>query len=208
MEVENPTVVPPELLEKFHFTFLIRDPHFSIPSYYRCTVSPLVEKTGFYDFDESEAGYDELRRLFDYLREIHLIGPRVASGGAVKNGNVEQASNGVNGVNGANGTNGSTPEGVEICLVDADELLNNPAGVVERYCKSVGYPYTPDMLTWETEEEQEVARAAFAKWPGFHEDALDSSSLKARTHVGCPSRLRYPCPDADISPPLAKESQD
>ena len=77
-EPDNPTVVPAELLAKFHFTFLIRDPHSSIPSYYRCTIPPLDKLTGFYNFDPLEAGYDEVRRVFDYLRKTGQVGPRHA----------------------------------------------------------------------------------------------------------------------------------
>ena len=74
-EPGNPTVVPQSLLEKFHFTFLIRDPHSSIPSYFRCTLPPLVEMTGWDDFYPNEAGYDELRRFFDYMRKSGQVGP-------------------------------------------------------------------------------------------------------------------------------------
>lgn len=162
--VGNPTVVPADLLQKFHFTFLIRDPHYSIPSYYRCTIPPLDELTGFTYFDEAESGYYELRRLFGYLRKTHLIGPH----------NANKA------INGANST---TAAGDEICVVDADTLLDNPFAVVERFCQSVGEEFTPDMLAWHTEEEQTVAQAAFAKWPGFHEDVLNSDGLQARKHV-------------------------
>lgn len=70
----NPTVIPLPLLSKFHFTFLIRHPRRAIPSYYRCTIPPLSHTTGFHSFLPSEAGYDEVRRFFDYLRATHLIG--------------------------------------------------------------------------------------------------------------------------------------
>lgn len=66
-EPSNPTIVPLETLRRFQYTFLIRHPRRSIPSYYRCTVPPLDEVTGFPFFMPSEAGYAELRRLFDYL---------------------------------------------------------------------------------------------------------------------------------------------
>ncbi|KAL5612791.1 hypothetical protein BROUX41_004125 [Berkeleyomyces rouxiae] len=66
-ESENPTTIPLAELQKFQFTFLIRHPRRSIPSYYRCTLPPLVEMTGFDEFMPNEAGYVELRRLFDYL---------------------------------------------------------------------------------------------------------------------------------------------
>ncbi|KAK4231489.1 P-loop containing nucleoside triphosphate hydrolase protein [Podospora fimiseda] len=71
--LENPTVLPLPLLSKFHFTFLIRHPCRAIPSYYRCTIPPLSSKTGFPNFMPSEAGYDELRRLFDYLLSQSLL---------------------------------------------------------------------------------------------------------------------------------------
>lgn len=61
-EPGNPTVMPTEIWSQFHFAFLIRDPHFSVPSYYRCTIPPLDDVTGFYNYDPSEAGYDEVRR--------------------------------------------------------------------------------------------------------------------------------------------------
>ncbi|KAK3940525.1 P-loop containing nucleoside triphosphate hydrolase protein [Diplogelasinospora grovesii] len=70
----NPTVIPTDLLRKFHFTFLIRHPRRSIPSYYRCTVPPLSEVTGFHNFMPDEAGYEELRGLFDYLKDERIIG--------------------------------------------------------------------------------------------------------------------------------------
>ena len=161
-EPGNPTVIPEAILRKFHFTFLIRHPRYSIPSFYRCTVPPLVEVTGFYDYLPSEAGYVELRRIFDYLRETGQIGPNVATQSETR----------------------ATTEGhADICVVDADDLLDNPAAIIEAYCKLVGLDYDPSMLNWDTEEDQAQAHKAFAKWKGFHDDALDSSELKPRLHV-------------------------
>lgn len=162
-EPENPTVVPEEMLKQFHFTFLIRHPRRSIPSYYRCTVPPLDAVTGFYDFMPCEAGYNELRRLFDYLKDRRQVGPSVA-------GKYE----------------GTLPEGeVSITIIDADDLLDHPNEIIEAFCKAVGLDYTDAMLNWDTEEDHKVAREAFEKWDGFHNDAIDSSSLKPRstTHV-------------------------
>lgn len=182
-EPENPTVVPLELLSKFHFTFLIRDPHYSIPSYYRCTIPPLDDVTGFHEFSPSEAGYDEVRRVFDYLRKVGLVGPRVATTAAAAGENGVKEANGYHHHHHhhSNGTNG-TKGGVEICVVDADDLLDNPSLMIETYCKSVGIPFEPDMLRWDTEEDHAFARAAFEKWKGFHDDAIASKELTARTH--------------------------
>jgi hypothetical protein len=156
----NPTVVPAEILKQFHFTFLIRHPRHSIPSYYRCTIPPLDKVTRFYDFMPSEAGYDELRRVFDFLVENKQVGPtRAGKHGELKDG---EAS---------------------ITVIDADDLLDNPEGIVSAYCREVGINYTPEMLIWDTEEDHQRAKDAFEKWKGFHDDAINSTSLKPRDHA-------------------------
>lgn len=176
-EPGNPTVVPGELLKKFHYTFLIRDPHYSIPSYYRCTIPPLDKVTGFYKFYPSEAGYDEVRRVFDYLVTTGLVGPNFA--GDPDDGSVKSA--GSDGADSAGSSNGHS-DIPDICVIDADDLLDNPKEMIEAYCKTVGLDYDPDMLHWEDEENQRRAKNAFEKWRGFHEDAINSTELRARTH--------------------------
>ncbi|KAL8852564.1 MAG: hypothetical protein Q9221_002560 [Calogaya cf. arnoldii] len=223
-EPNNPTVIPRDTLGNFHFTFLIRHPRSSIPSYYRCCVPPLDKVTGFYDFMPSEAGYEELRRLFDYLRSVGQVGTELAgqtpNGGSACNGvqssngvhssngvssdrdlsngnhqsngvhlpNGDHSSNGVESSNGVGPSNGvessdGVTQGVEVCVIDADDLLDNPAGIVEAFCKSTGIDFTPDMLEWSTEADQQQAEEAFSKWPGFHDDAMNSCDLKPRQHV-------------------------
>ncbi|KAH8815872.1 P-loop containing nucleoside triphosphate hydrolase protein [Xylogone sp. PMI_703] len=156
-EPGNPTVVPAEILKQFHFTFLIRHPRSSIPSYYRCTVPPLDSVTGFYDFYPSEAGYDELRRVFDFLRSVGQVGPQLA-------GEDKELRDGE----------------VRITVIDADDLLDDPVGIIKAYCKEVGLEYDPGMLVWDTDEDHNRAKAAFEKWKGFHDDAINSTSLKPR----------------------------
>ena len=72
-EPGNPTVLPLDVLRKFHFTFLIRHPRRSIPSFYRCIIPPLNETTGWTTFMPSEAGYEELVRLFDFLLKEKIV---------------------------------------------------------------------------------------------------------------------------------------
>jgi hypothetical protein len=160
-EPGNPTVVPSEILENFHFTFLIRHPRYSIPSYYRCTVPPLDAVTGFYDFMPNEAGYDELRRVFEYLQSKRFIGPALAG---EHDGQLKDAE-------------------ISITVVDADDLLDNPNSIIEAFCKEVGISYTPAMLNWDSEKDYQQAKDAFEKWNGFHNDAIGSSSLKPRSHA-------------------------
>lgn len=194
-EPGNPTVIPGDLLQKFHYTFLIRDPHYSIPSYYRCTIPPLDDVTGFHQFYSSEAGYDEVRRVFDYLVTTGLVGPTFAGeseNGLVKTmtpGGVDTA-NGTDRANGANSTNGTAAKAIpDICVIDADDLLDYPQEMIQAYCKTVGIEYTPDMLHWEDDENQQRARDAFEKWRGFHDDAIESTELRARTHVSVALRI-------------------
>jgi hypothetical protein len=170
-EPDNPTVVPAEMLAKFHFTFLIRDPHPSIPSYYRCTIPPLDKLTGFYNFDPLEAGYDEVRRVFDYLRKTGQVGPRHA----------DDTNGATNGYDSANANKG----GVEICVIDTDDLLDDPEGILRKFCKSVNLKFEPEMLNWDNQQDQTRAKKAFEKWSGFHEDVINSKGLKPRSHVSC-----------------------
>ncbi|KAK4039218.1 hypothetical protein C8A01DRAFT_47296 [Parachaetomium inaequale] len=170
----NPTVVPTSLLRNFHFTFLIRHPRRAIPSYYRCTIPPLSSKTGFHHFMPNEAGYDELRRLFDYLLQEGII---TTQGQQTK-------QNGTNGTLLSNGTGASSGAGgVKVTVVDADDLLDMPAEVVRAFCEDVGIDYHDGMLKWEDEAGQQLAVEAFEKWNGFHDDAIGSTELRARVHA-------------------------
>ena len=166
-EPGNPTVIPGSILKQFQFAFLIRHPSKGIPSFWRCTTQPLSEMTGWDYLLASEAGYSELRRLFDYLRSTGQVGPNVAT-------RPDQH------VNGAASSDG---DHVEICIVDADDLLDFPAEMVERFCKSTGIEYEyPRMLKW-NDEDQKYAAETFEKWKGFHEDAINSMELRPRGHV-------------------------
>ncbi|EXF79769.1 hypothetical protein CFIO01_10229 [Colletotrichum fioriniae PJ7] len=142
-EPSNPTVLPLSILRKFQWTFLIRHPRRSIPSYYRCTQPPLDAVTGWTNFNPSEAGYEELRRLFDYLIRERIVDEK------------------------------------DLLVVDADDMLDDPEAVIRAYCAHVGLDFTDNMLNW-TDEDTKVAQEKFAKWNGWHDDAIGSTSLKPR----------------------------
>lgn len=112
-----------------------------------------------------EAGYDELRRVFDYCKETGLVGPAVCG----------RDDSGIT----------NPPGNVEICVIDADDLLDDPEGILRQYCKSIGLEFRPEMLEWDTEEAHSFAKAQFEKWDGFHDDAIGSKDLKPRQHVSC-----------------------
>ncbi|KAG5916386.1 hypothetical protein E4U42_007679 [Claviceps africana] len=70
---KNPTVLPRKDLERFHYTFLIRHPRRSVPSYWRCCIPPLDKISGFDEFWPSEMGYRELVTFFDYAVDTGLV---------------------------------------------------------------------------------------------------------------------------------------
>lgn len=155
-EPGNPTVLPVDILKRFHFTFLIRHPKRSIPSYYRCTIPPLSEITGFDYFMPSEAGYLELVRLLDFLLERGIV------------------------------------DRDHITAIDADDLLDKPEPIIREYCARIGIDFKPEMLKW-TEEDREYAQQMFAKWNGFHDDALKNSCFQARSHAQVRREIRIIC---------------
>lgn len=58
-------------------------------------------------------------------------------------------------------------------LIDADDLVDEPAGVVGAYCAAVGIDFIPEALEWEPGEREEV------RWYGgdWHESLSTSTGL-------------------------------
>ena len=155
-ESPNPTLLPSATLDSFQFVFLIRKPSASIPSLYRCFIPPLSESTGEHVLDTTELGYRELRLLFDYLyppasRSSETVNPR--------NSHWDKA----------------------FILVDADDLLAHPEAILCSVCNSLGIQYSSSMLSWPAPEDHSLAEAAFKKYAGYHEDALNSTGLRSKT---------------------------
>jgi len=128
-------------------------------------VPPLSEETGFSYFLPAEAGYRELRVLFEYLMAEGLI----------QDLNVNQTNDEKNDKQ----SNGTSKAKVDVCVIDADDLLDHPQEIMEKFCQSVGLDYSPSMLEWGADQNCD----AFDKWKGFHNDVLGSSGLKARPSV-------------------------
>ncbi|GAA6022574.1 hypothetical protein JCM10207_006590 [Rhodosporidiobolus poonsookiae] len=157
---ENPTLIPTSLLLQPHIkhTFLIRHPAKAVPSYARLCYPG--SETGFDYFDGAEMGYEELRRLFDFVKA----------------------------------ETGETP-----LLVEAEELLADPVKTVRLWCKEVGISFSEDMLEWE-----DAVHGHFDKWPGFHNDAMQSKGVGKR----CDSSEATPSANGTASKQLAPELQN
>ena len=60
-------------------------------------------------------------------------------------------------------------------VIDSDDLLENPAGIVEKWCNAVGLPFIEEALSWEPGARDEVSW-----WDGgsFHANLRNSDGLK------------------------------
>ncbi len=60
-------------------------------------------------------------------------------------------------------------------VIDSDDLLEDPHGIVEAYCHAVGIAYLPEALSWQPGERNEVAWYDGGSW---HENLRNSDGLK------------------------------
>lgn len=60
-------------------------------------------------------------------------------------------------------------------VIDSDDLLEDPHGMIESFCNAVGIPFLPQALSWEPGARDEVSW-----WDGgsFHENLRNSDGLK------------------------------
>ena len=78
-------------------------------------------------------------------------------------------------------------------VIDSDDLLEDPHGMVEKFCDAVGIPFLPDALSWEPGARDEVSW-----WDSgvFHSNLRNSDGLKPqarRAYVdiqAAPKRVR------------------
>ena len=81
-------------------------------------------------------------------------------------------------------------------VIDSDDLLENPPGVVEAWCRAMGIEFIEEALRWEAGARDEVSW-----WDGgsFHENLRNSKGLEPqpRTHV-----------DITAAPPRVQEAYE
>ncbi len=82
-------------------------------------------------------------------------------------------------------------------VIDSDDLLEDPHGIVKAYCEAIGEPFIPEALSWEPGERSEVLW--YDKEAVWHKNLINSDGLKPQ-----------PRKDADISkvPDWVKEMYD
>ena len=77
-------------------------------------------------------------------------------------------------------------------VIDSDDLLENPHGIVEAYCNAVDIPFIEEALSWEPGNRDEVSWYDGGSW---HANLRDSDGLKAqpRSYIDiseAPDRVR------------------
>ncbi|CEH17143.1 Branched chain aminotransferase BCAT1, pyridoxal phosphate enzymes type IV superfamily [Ceraceosorus bombacis] len=150
--LENPTVVPIDLLRRYRHAFLMRTPEKTIPSYYKCTQEGAG---GFTFWDSAEAGYAEIRILYQWMSnpESSWHKAPISTDDAKYPGRpVEQPA--------------APP------LIDSATLLADPEKTLAHWCKALGVPFEPTMLKWEDKKVKE-----FSSWGSFHDVAEHSTGF-------------------------------
>ncbi len=61
-------------------------------------------------------------------------------------------------------------------VIDSDDLLEDPHGIVEAYCKAMGFPYISEALSWEPGARNEVLW--YDKNSVWHKNLMNSDGLK------------------------------
>ncbi len=77
-------------------------------------------------------------------------------------------------------------------VIDSDDLLEEPAAVVEAWCQAVGIPFKPEALSWTAGARDEVSWYDGGSW---HENLRDSDGLKPQPRryidiADAPARVR------------------
>ncbi len=60
----------------------------------------------------------------------------------------------------------SAQQGKPPPVIDSDDLLEDPHGIVEAYCRAVGIPFIPEALSWEPGARDEVSWYDGGSWHG------------------------------------------
>jgi len=68
------------------------------------------------------------------------------------------------------------PDAWPCVILDADDLLEDPEGMMSAYCEAVGLPFSPSMLSWEPGPVKELE----SPWSGWTDDVINSNGISRR----------------------------
>ena len=77
------------------------------------------------------------------------------------------------------------PDCPPYAIIDADDLLEDPAGVMEAYCDALGLPFDESILSWQPGPVPELA----SPWTGWTDDVQQSSGIRRRAKRSAPPEI-------------------
>lgn len=70
------------------------------------------------------------------------------------------------------------PDAPPVVIIDADDLLEDPEGIMAAYCAAVGLPFKPSMLSWAPGIDN--CKELKSPWSGWTDDVINSSGITRR----------------------------
>jgi hypothetical protein len=58
-------------------------------------------------------------------------------------------------------------------VVDADDMEDDPEGIIKSYCRKLNIPFIPESLTWDPGQ-----KAEWEIWKDWHKDAAESTGIQ------------------------------
>ena len=77
------------------------------------------------------------------------------------------------------------PDCPPYAIIDADDLLEDPAGMMEAYCDALALPFDESMLSWQPGPVPELA----SPWTGWTDDVQQSSGIRRRAKRSAPPEI-------------------
>lgn len=121
----------------------------------------MSHKTRWDKFRAIDAGYAELRALFDYLVATGVIGPATAQPEVGSEPYV----------------NPYPETSIPIVVIESDRLLTEPERMLRQFCAAVGCAFDASMLSWDAPMDKERAETHYLVQQGFHDRVLSSTGF-------------------------------
>lgn len=158
--------------------FMMRHPAKAVSSlYYKSCVDN--ENTGYTHFDPVEAGYEQVAAARPPRPRHAAASPPVTYPRAPRDLPASAAQMGALLAD-------LDARGVPCHIIDADDLLEDPAGIMAGLSEAVGLPFDASMLSWEAGPVKQFTSSPFTGWT---EDVQRSTGIKRREKRSPPPSL-------------------
>ena len=67
-----------------------------------------------------------------------------------------------------------------LVIVDADDLLTDPADILSKYCSKVGLKYSDKILSWDPGYDANEHTPLLRLWDGWHDNIINSNGFQIR----------------------------